>query len=204
MPSFSLRKAIAAGLGATLVGAALTASLGAGVASAAPTCDLSKTEKAQSVGSNYVNLKKTVLNNGKVAPGGLVTFETEVSVGASTPPGLGGIIDYYPMGFELVSATLGGVDHTGSVVKDPSRSSVTLNYSPGWDITGKPTLVTTYRAPTHAKVGDTLDTGTSVNVNSWGWRQFNPMGVCVTVRKSTTLELLTGSLGSGSLGSIGS
>ncbi|WP_024795397.1 hypothetical protein [Tomitella biformata] len=212
MSRLSLRKAVAAGLGAALIGSGLTVGLGAGVASAAPACAQSQAVTDSwvgSLGSDYT-VSKEVVGDGTAAPGSTVTYLTKVS-------GAGALVneirDFHPAGFQLVNARLnvkwliGGQEW-----EDVTKTVVTGNDSvvakgSGWTTAGGGVIAleTTYKIPANADVGAKIDSGAGANIVLAGgdW-DINPMGVCVTIRNPNVIEAGAGSLEGMGLGSVNS
>ena len=101
----SLRQAVATAASAALLAGGLTVGLGASVAQAAPACALNQSVTARWAGSlnTPYTLAKEIVGDGKVAPGGTVTYITKVSGSSAL---VNEIRDYPPAGFQLVKARL--------------------------------------------------------------------------------------------------
>ncbi|MDN5757465.1 MAG: DUF11 domain-containing protein [Tomitella sp.] len=198
----SLQRVAAAGASAALIATGMTAALGSGVAGAAEpaTCGTANTvTEYGSPGLVGLSLSKSV-DKAEVAPGGTVTYTIQVSSAKGVPPVLSTIRDYYPDGLKFVGAKVNG--KTVDPVVDSNLNMVTQ--SGKWLIQSKPTLEATYKVSEDLHPGTVLDSGAAMYPDMWGWQQWNPMGVCVTVREKNPVEQAQGSLEGLGLGSVNS
>lgn len=213
MSVFSLRKAAVTGLGAVLIGSALTVGLGSGVASAydAGTCSVSAERvfsNAGTFGDKYY-VTKTVDGDGRVGSDGTVSFITTVRGGGAL---ISEIRDFHPEGFRMtkvesdVSYLVGGQKWKNETAKAIDAGGKVSLGGAGWTTVGGATAAmrVTYKAPAGIMPGEKIDAGGAgfkavlVNVNP----DFKDMNVCLTGRLPNPVEVVGSGLGSLGLGSI--
>ncbi|AQA21472.1 putative nHL repeat containing protein [Rhodococcus sp. MTM3W5.2] len=179
-----MRRAAAAISVAAVV--ALGLGVGGGVASAAQT--------SATVTTTNIVATKTLLGDGSVFPGEVVTYRTEFSVNSIIDRYLNKITDVHPAGFEYVpgSAKVSAASTsavTPSVDVANNRVSVSNSLS-AWmlskNVNRKVSLELSYKVPDNAPLG-TFDSGLTFDVNTFGSTQvFNPIGVFATVEAPDT------------------
>nr|WP_169310431.1 Ig-like domain-containing protein [Rhodococcus oryzae] len=189
MSGLMMRRAVAAVSGAAL--AVLGLGVGGGVASAA--------QQSATVTSTNIVATKTLLGDGSVFPGEVVTYRTEFSVNSIIDRYLNKITDVHPAGFEYVpgSAKVSAASTsavTPSVDVANNRVSVSNSLS-AWmlskNVNRTVSLELSYKVPDNAPAG-TFDSGLTFDVNTFGSTQvFNPIGVTIDVQgpASTTTQL---------------
>ncbi|WP_420880186.1 hypothetical protein [Rhodococcus sp. (in: high G+C Gram-positive bacteria)] len=208
----SLRRVVAATASMAVIAGGITVGLGASVAQAAPACALNQSvteEWPGSFGTPYT-VSKEVVGDGKVAPGGTVTYLTKVSGSGAL---VSQIRDFHPDGFQLVKARL-NVSWVvgGQQWEDITKTAVIANNSvrasgSGWTTAGGGVIAleTTYKVPDNAAVGSVHDSGAGTKIALVGGDfNYNPMGVCVTVRPPNAVEAGAGSLEDLGFGSVNS
>lgn len=208
----ALRKITAAGLSVVLIGSGLAVGLGAGVATAAsaPSADCKSAVEVSSsqVGSTYAMTKEVV--GGTVAPGAEVTF-------ILTYRGAGGLLDelrdFAPAGFTRISAKLG--DRSSGLFSSTEDFSTKAGGTSNatairgvWSTAANTQFVlqTVYRAPDNLVPGSQIFAGGGgfnvALVN--GVHNWNPINsLCMTVRDKDITEVISGSLETTGLGSLG-
>ncbi|MET4609365.1 hypothetical protein ABIC28_000335 [Rhodococcus sp. PvR044] len=179
-----MRRAAAAISAAAVV--ALGLGVGGGVASAA--------QQSATVTSTNIVATKTLLGDGSVFPGEVVTYRTEFSVNSIIDRYLNKITDVHPAGFEYVpgSAKVSAASTsavTPSVDVANNRVSVSNSLS-AWmlskNVNRTVSLELSYKVPDNAPAG-TFDSGLTFDVNTFGSTQvFNPIGVFATVETPDT------------------
>ncbi|MFC7447783.1 Ig-like domain-containing protein [Rhodococcus daqingensis] len=179
-----MRRAAAAISVAAVV--ALGLGVGGGVASA--------TQTSATVTTTNIVATKTLLGDGVVFPGEVVTYRTEFSVNSIIDRYLNKITDVHPAGFEYVpgSAKVSAFSTsavTPSVDVANNRVSVSNSLS-AWmlskNVNRTVSLELSYKVPDNAPLG-TFDSGLTFDVNTFGSTQvFNPIGVFATVEAPDT------------------
>ncbi|SEK88315.1 Ig-like domain-containing protein [Rhodococcus maanshanensis] len=184
-----LMRRVAAVSGAAL--AVLGIGVGGGVASAAQT--------SATVTTTNIVATKTLLGDGSVFPGEVVTYRTEFSVNSIIDRYLNKITDVHPAGFEYVpgSAKVSAASTsavTPSVDVANNRVSVSNSLS-AWmlskNVNRTVSLELSYKVPDNAPAG-TFNSGLTFDVNTFGSTQtFNPIGVTIDVQgpAATTTQL---------------
>ncbi|WP_037178065.1 Ig-like domain-containing protein, partial [Rhodococcus sp. UNC363MFTsu5.1] len=175
-----MRRAVAAVSAAAVV--ALGLGVGGGVASAAQT--------SATVTTTNIVATKTLLGDGSVFPGEVVTYRTEFSVNSIIDRYLNKITDVHPAGFEYVP---GSAKVTAASTSSPTpsvdvannRVSVSNSVS-AWmlskNVNRKVSLELSYKVPDNAPAG-TFNSGLTFDVNTFGSTQtFNPIGVTIDVQ----------------------
>ncbi|MFD4264408.1 Ig-like domain-containing protein [Rhodococcus sp. NPDC058481] len=166
--------------------AALGLGVGGGVANAA---QLSATVTATNIVAT-----KTLLGDGSVFPGEVVTYRTEFSVNSAIDRYLNKITDVHPAGFEYVAGSAKvSAASTSSVTPnvDVANNRVSVsNSASAWmlskNVNRKVSLELSYKVPDTAPAG-TFDSGLTFDVNTFGSTQtFNPIGVFATVEAPDT------------------
>ncbi|WP_420880113.1 hypothetical protein [Rhodococcus sp. (in: high G+C Gram-positive bacteria)] len=202
MSRSSMRRLAAATASLAVLAGGVTVGLGASVAQAAPACALKQSVTDDWPGSVWTpyTVSKEVVGDGKVAPGGTVTYLTKVSGSGAL---VNQIRDFHPAGFQLVKARLnvkwliGDQQWTDVTSTAVVGNNAVIATGGGWTTAGGGVIAleTTYKVPETAVVGTQLDSGAGTNIVLAGgdWN-INPMGVCVTIRQPNPVEAGAGSL----------
>lgn len=217
MSRISLRNAVAAGLGAALIGSGLTVGLGAGVASAAPGCDAYAkvvTQPTIALGplKHTYTYEKTA-SPAEVIPGGTITYTTTVSTGEGLPlvynvtdypqEGFGAPIEAYVSAKNILGELIGNRNKVDVI---PSSDGYRVSNGSGWMLTSGENLTVelVYNVPTDLKTGDEIRSkGTSVNGTLKIGAEFGPqLATCATIRPLDPGESIAGSLDMAGLGSM--
>lgn len=211
-----MRKFAAAGLGAALLGAGLTASLGAGVAVAAPGCEASAVVVKQPLIAlgplkHTYTYQKTA--TAEVIPGGKINYSTTISTAEGLPL-VYNVTDLPPAGFGApVEAYVSPKHILGEKVGDrkkvdviPSGNGYRVSNALGWMLTSGENLLVEfiYQVPASLNTGDEIRSN-GVKVDGTlkiGAEIGSELATCAKVRPLEPGEAIGGSLDGAGLGSM--